>query len=89
MRGLMLLPLLLAACVAQAPDPQAAGPEAADPEAAGFTPIDVAYNADLKRYLPPGVSASNLLLSADTCYYYEQEGKILPVRTEAGRYCIG
>ena len=71
--------LLLAACVA-------AGPEAAS---SGYTPIDASDNSDLQRYLPPGVSAANLLLSADACYYYAAAGQILPVRTDAGRYCIG
>ena len=76
---MLVLPVAMTGCVAPK------SPAATD----GYTPINASQNDDLKRYLPKGVSAATLLLSADTCYYYQQGGKILPVRTEAGRYCIG
>lgn len=70
--------LLLGACVQ--PTVQAT---------AGYEPIDASGNEDIKRNLPAGVSAKHLLLDGDTCYHYKAAGKVVPVLTEAGQYCIG
>lgn len=75
--------VLLAGCMAAEPESKLTY----EPWPVG-SPVDPA----VLRLLPPGVTAADLLLGSDACYYYRANGAVRAVRYDDSVrhfYCIG